>query len=84
MTEKDKGVLRREAVRALASGKFVGGIRHGSSDGHRAMITLPHTSRKRCPCCGHRATHTGLGDGVALMYGCEWRVRLWVKKGYAT
>lgn len=83
MTEKDKDILRREGARALASGKTVGRYREASADGHRAMITLPPTSRKRCPCCKHRATHTGLGDGVALMYGCEWRVRLWVKKGYA-
>lgn len=81
MDDRDT-ILRREGARALAEGKIVGRSRHGSADGHRTMVPIHSTSRRKCPCCGNRATHTGLGDGMALMFGCEWRVRRWVKKGY--
>ena len=75
--------LAAEDARAVLAGKIgEDGTRWGSADGHRAMVRLPSTARRRCSCCGSRATHTGLGDGVALMDGCEMRVRRWVRDGY--
>ena len=31
-----------------------------------------------------RSTRVGLGDGLALMDGCEMRVRRWVRDGYGS
>ena len=74
--------LAAEDVRARLAGKVdADGLRWGSVNGHRAMIRTPSASRRRCSCCGKRATHVGLGDGVALMSGCEMRVRRWVRDG---
>lgn len=79
-----ESVLRQEEVRARANGLISSsGARYGSADGHRAVIEAPKTSRRRCYCgCKKRATHTGLGDGVALTMGCELSVRRWVRDGY--
>jgi len=76
-------VIEREELRARAAGLIDSdGIRSGSVNGHRTLTRLPSTSRKRCSCgCGKRATHVGLGDGLALMSGCELRVRRWVRDG---
>lgn len=55
---------------------------NGSIHGDRSMIKSPSTSRRRCDCgCKTRASHTGMGDGVALMMGCEFHVRVWVRDG---
>mgnify|MGYP001582718171 CR=1 FL=1 len=51
----------------------------GSILGKRTMRTLGVTRRK-CR-CGERATHTGFGDGVALMVGCTLCVRRWKRDG---
>lgn len=51
----------------------------GSDEGVRTMKPVPSRSRRKCNCCRKRATHVGLGDGVALMSGCEWSVRTWVR-----
>lgn len=54
----------------------------GSIHGHRTIIEAPKKSRRRCSCgCKTRSTHTGLGDGVALVVGCEFHVRVWVRDG---
>jgi hypothetical protein len=55
----------------------------GHADGDRSMVRVPRM-RRRCPCgCGRTATHSGLGtNGIALMWGCELRVRRWVRDGY--
>ncbi len=45
----------------------------------RTMAPVESTSRRRCSCCQRRATHRGLANGVALMSGCEWSVRRWVR-----
>lgn len=46
------------------------------------MQPIDGASRRRCPCgCQQRATHNGMANGVALMHGCELRVRRWVKYG---
>lgn len=77
---QDSDVQLDEDLLALAAGKIgPGGMRFGSQDGHRSARRLPSTSRRRCGCgCGRRATHAGLGDGVALMSGCEDLVDLWI------
>lgn len=31
--------------------------------------------------CPRKVTHLGLAGGVAMMCGCEWHVRRWVKYG---
>lgn len=79
-----ESILKREETRARANGLISHtGMRSGSADGHRSIIEAPKTSRRRCYCgCGKRATHTGLGDGIALMGGCELSVRRWVRDGY--
>ncbi|MGD9622229.1 MAG: hypothetical protein AB7G47_19575 [Mycolicibacterium sp.] len=55
----------------------------GHANGERSMVRVPRM-RRRCPCgCGRTSTHSGLGtNGVALMWGCELRVRRWVRDGY--
>jgi len=54
----------------------------GSIYGYRSIIKAPSKSRTRCYCgCKTRATHIGLGDGVALTMGCEFHVRVWVRDG---
>jgi hypothetical protein len=81
---RDEATMRAEDARAMAAGLIgANGYRAGSADGHRAMITTRPTSRRRCSCgCKQRQTHVGLGDGVALMGGCELSVRRWVRDGY--
>lgn len=83
--ERDERTIAAEEARARLAGKFGSdGSRWGSADGHRSMVQTRPTSRRRCSCCGKRATHVGLGDGLALMQGCEMHVRRWVRDGYAT
>jgi Lon protease-like protein len=84
MNERDEATIERENLKARLAGKIGSdGTRFGSADGSRSMVAAPSTSRRRCGCgCSGRATHTGLGDGVALMGGCEMRVRRWVRDGY--
>lgn len=49
----------------------------GSADMVRTFREDRRT-RRRCNCgCKTRASHIGLGDGVALVTGCEWKVRKW-------
>lgn len=60
-------------------------LRIGSIHGHRSMKAVQPQSRRRCHCgCRKRASHLGLGDGVALMMGCELYVRRWVRDGIRT
>jgi hypothetical protein len=55
---------------------------HGSVFGKRTMTEIKPTSRRRCPCgCGNRATHTGRGNGIALVIGCQMAIRRWVRDG---
>lgn len=84
MNERDKATIRREDTKAMLAGKIGNdGTRVGSADGSRSMVKIPSTSRRRCGCgCKARATHVGLGDGIALMSGCELKVRRWVRDGY--
>lgn len=86
MREHDKATIAREDTKAMLAGKIgADGTRFGSVDGSRSIVAAPSRSRSRCGCgCGSRATHVGLGDGVALMQGCEMKVRRWVRDGYGT
>ena len=84
MNERDKATIAREDTKAMLAGKIsADGTRSGSVDGSRSMVSAPSRSRRRCGCgCKGRATHVGLGDGLALMSGCEMKVRRWVRDGY--
>lgn len=58
------------------------GVSAGSVWGHRTVVPVPDFDRRRHRCgCGNKRTHVGLGDGVALMDGCEMCVRRWVRDG---
>lgn len=60
-------------------------IRVGSIHGVRSMKAIRSASRRRCHCgCRKRATHIGLGDGIALTNGCELYIRRWVRDGIKT
>jgi hypothetical protein len=53
---------------------------------HHVRYAEPVGPRERrlCHCgCKSRATHRGFANGVALMSGCEMRVRRWVKTSSA-
>jgi hypothetical protein len=80
----EREILDREETKARLAGKIAAdGTRWGSADGNRAMVKAPARSRRRCHCgCGSQATHTGLGDGLALTMGCELYIRRWVRDGY--
>jgi hypothetical protein len=45
----------------------------------RGRALVRPTSRRRCRCCGRRATHVGTANGIALITGCDWLTRRWVK-----
>jgi len=48
----------------------------------RDMKKVASYSRRRCDCgCKGRATHIGTGQGAAMMNGCEFYVRRWVRDG---
>ena len=49
----------------------------------RSMVKREN-KRSKCYCgCNGRATHNGLGQGAAMMNGCELSVRRWVRDGAA-
>lgn len=53
-----------------------------NSEIHRRTIGPSVTPRRKCRCgCETRAKFTGFANGVAMMDGCEMRVRLWVRDG---
>jgi len=58
------------------------GLYASATEHRRYSEPLPTTSRKRCSCCRRRATHRGMANGLALMRGCDLRVRRWVRDGY--
>jgi hypothetical protein len=86
VNEGDKATIERENTKAQLAGKIgANGYREGSVDGSRSMVKADPKSRSRCGCgCGKRETHLGLGDGLALMGGCEMKVRRWVRDGRKT
>lgn len=57
--------------------------KHGDSTKHkRYKAPAPKASRRRCSCgCKQRAAFVGMANGVALVSGCELRIRRWVKTG---
>jgi hypothetical protein len=66
---------------AMRGGTADWGIVASSKDHVRYLGTVSGRSRRRCHCgCGTRATHLGMANGIALMSGCEMRVRRWVKE----
>lgn len=55
----------------------------GSVHGRRTMKPIAmNTRRLKCSCgCKKLATYYGLGNGVALVGGCELSIRRWVRDG---
>jgi hypothetical protein len=54
---------------------------------HQRYMERVEDLRSRCAYCPKpevgmkpRATHLGMCNGLALMSGCEWHVRKWVKE----
>jgi hypothetical protein len=71
-----------EEARLLAAAAGHDGTVGDSRTMTRDWWPVPSTSRCRCYCgCGRRATHVGGCGGVALMSGCEFSVRRWVRDG---
>lgn len=67
-----------ERARAAALGQ-AGWGQHASTQ-QRRYAAEASDRRRKCHCgCGGRATHVGMANGLALMSGCHWHVRLWVK-----
>lgn len=76
----DLNKLSSRALSAAMRGGTDGWGQRGSDSEHIRYME-PSKSRKRCPCCGNRASHVGMANGVALTSGCEWSVRVWVREG---
>lgn len=57
------------------------GIRDANALLHRRDMEACKRMRRRCPFCPgrSRATHVGRANGLAMMSGCEWHVRMWVR-----
>ncbi len=59
-------------------------IRHGSVDHHELTMRPLQNRRRRCRMCPAKprtpATHAGCANGLAMMSGCEWHVRLWMQQ----
>ena len=54
----------------------------GSATEHARYLVKAPNRRRRCLCgCRGAVTHIGMANGVALMSGCELRVRRWVRDG---
>jgi hypothetical protein len=57
-----------------------------NGDLHNRAIALitGQRGRRNCHCgCGKRSTHRGTANGICVMIGCEWAVRIWVRDGTA-
>lgn len=52
----------------------------GSAQHHKREV-VPSRRRRRCPFCPGkvRATHAGQCNGVVLVSGCEWHMRVWAR-----
>lgn len=53
---------------------------------NRKLIKSKKQLESKCSCCGNISTHFGEADGrngdrVIVIYGCELRVRRWVRDG---
>lgn len=81
MTDISK--LSPAARSAAMRGGTAGWGQHGSAAEHvRYAEPVWSTSRRRCACgCKKRATHVGMANGLALLRGCELRIRRWVRDG---
>jgi len=58
-------------------------VMHWGSVAHHKREVVRSSSRRRCPFCPGkaRATHAGQCNGVTMVCGCEWHMRLWVRDG---
>jgi hypothetical protein len=83
MSSPDNDVYRDALDReidALLTSEGGWGTWGSASEHKRYSVPLPPKSRRRCHCCGKRATHAGMANGVALMGGCEGSVDTWVTR----
>lgn len=80
----DMNKLNQQALGAAMKSGTAGWGRVGSAGEHTRYLQ-PIKSRRKCYCgCNGRKTHAGMANGVALMSGCELRVRRWVRDGSAS
>ena len=77
----DLNQLELEALSAAMRGGTEAWGVHGSATDHvRYVQAYRGRGRKpNCVCCKRPATHLGMTNGVALMGGCEMRVRRWIR-----
>lgn len=57
---------------------------YGNAGEHLRYLEPAINRRRRCLACPRprpATTHVGMCNGLALMSGCEWHVRLWVQQG---
>lgn len=56
---------------------------HFSSENRndRGIVEVTATSRRKCHCCGNRATHVGTAQGAWMILGCFFIMRRWVRQG---
>lgn len=52
---------------------------HSAITGNRVIRPIEAKSRKKCSCCGNRATHKLYADGAVMGISCELFGRRWVK-----
>lgn len=64
---------------AMRGGMETWGQQSNAFEHVRYCEPVSSLSRRRCPCCRKRATHRGMANGIALVAGCEFRMRRWVK-----
>ena len=64
---------------AMRAGTDGWGAWASASEHIRYAQPIRAQSRRRCPCCKRRATHTGACNGLVMMFGCELRVARWVR-----
>lgn len=72
-------VERAEMLKAAALGQAEWGTSANAVEDRRYAIQNRRL-RRRCECgCGKPGNWIGCANGLAMMSGCEWLVRQWVR-----
>ena len=75
----DLDVELREMMTAASLGQPPWGL-CGDARNHRRYAMQSKRRRRRCGCgCGGVANWLGCANGVAMMSGCDFQVRQWVR-----